>query len=99
MNEENFIKMMETLNSLTTSMESLTGTQNRILEVLEKEQVVERIETLEETTEHNTKRIEELEKKMGEKEKRKESNDWNDIVEGENERRRKKAIFRKFSSL
>ena len=41
MNEESFIQMMQTLNSLTTSMESLTGTQNRILEVLEKEQVVE----------------------------------------------------------
>merc|ERR1712115_475467 len=85
--------MMKTLNSLTTSMESLTGTQNRILEVLEKEQVVERIETLEETTEHNTKRIEELEKKMEEKDKKRDSNDWNNIVEGENERRKKKVIL------
>ena len=93
MNEENFIKMMQTLNSLTTSMESLTGTQNRILEVLEKEQVVERIETLEDTTEHNTKRIEELEKKMEEKDKKRDSNDWNNIVEGENERRKKKVIL------
>ena len=80
--------MMEKLDTVVSSIETLSENQKNMLEAFEKGRIMDRLDDIEEQTEANTDKIAELEVKVnavmnGERSK----NDWAEIVEEENKRR------------
>ena len=90
MTDELIKEMMQKLDTVVGSIEKLSDNQKNIMEAFEKGKIMYRIEELEEQTDENTNKIAELEDKVnavmkGDKSK----NDWNEIAEEENKRRKK----------